>query len=680
MRYFVFASLLAAGVFASSCHRDYECCQGCDVIYEDDEAQWGVENNDWCVIPQSCNGEGAIDGYPFCKSCNVYYSDESGDWGVENNDWCLIPNRCGSSGVSDSPIDGPLVVPVISLISSSGTTDFATKPVEKHIAQQAYMGRNMPPEPYYEECTITIEDTDGTKPINGVNGKVKVRGNWTSNYVKKSLRINFGEAQSVLGLNGGKKFKSWVLLAEYKDGSMLRNKSAFALSRDILGVDSLFASDSKLVELVINGEYFGVYLLAEVQQINDGRVSITKADDDYTGTDIGYLLEHDTGYSMYEEKMESLVVDFNDNAPLKPFDGNGGSGKTIQPKGGSFGGFPGGGSFPGGGNFPGWGNNNNNNSDNSNNNNNNQQRPGAGNFPGWGNNNNNQQQTQQPTNPTQNNNNNQNWGGNNWGNFNIGGNLKKRQFGFGASSNENMTIKSGANSQEQHDFIAKYINNVYKIMYEAAYNQKALKFNNDYSDIVEASNMTPRQAIEAAIDVNSLADMYIISEMTCDADLYYSSFYMDVDFGSDGSKKLRFEAPWDFDSGLGNKDRCADGKGHFAANIIPDNGGFGSVINPWLAVIMYEEWYQDIIRNKWTKAYDNGVFGRVVDMIHSDSKNFEEAFTRNYAKWNNIIDNKSFASELSAGARQCKTQGEAANYLAKWFESRVAFVNSFWHK
>jgi len=37
--------------------------------------------------------------------------------------------------------------------------------------------------------------------------------------------------------------------------------------------------------------------------------------------------------------------------------------------------------------------------------------------------------------------------------------------------------------------------------------------------------------------------MYIINEITCDADLYFSSFYMDVDFSKDGNKKLRFEAP-----------------------------------------------------------------------------------------------------------------------------------------
>jgi len=704
MKFFVFASLLAAGTFASRCHSQYECCSGCEVVYSDDEGDWGVENYDWCFIDKSkCE---ATKGYPKCSTCKVYYTDESGDWGVENNDWCLIQSsRCGSSIDKQEPVvsSGSNVIPVIHLISSSGTTDFATKPVEKHIADQAYMGKEKPPEPYYEECNITVEDTDGKKVINGVNGKVKVRGNWTSNYVKKSLKINFSESQSMVGLNGGKKFKSWILLAEYKDGSMLRNKATFAFSREILGKDGLYASDSRLVELKINDEYFGVYLLCEVQQINKGRVDITKVDDDYQGTDMGYLLEYDAGYAMYEEEMESFNINFNDNAALKPYDGQGGNGRTINPVGMSFGGFPGmGGGIGGWGGMPNNGQPNNGQPNNGqwggfggngnqpNNGQPNNGQPNNGQWGGFGGNGN------QPNNGQPNNGqpNNGQWGGfggngnqpnneqpNNgqWGGFgNWGGNMKKRQWG-GNGSNINMTIKSGANNQQQNSFISNYVNNVYKILYEAAYNKKTLKFNNNYSQVVEASGMSTRQAIENVIDANSLADMFIISEIACDADLYYSSFYMDVDFGANGSKKLRFEAPWDFDSGLGNKDRCADGKGHFAANIIPDNGGFGNTINAWLAVIIYEDWFQDIIRSKWTKAYESGVFTQVISSIRSESNNYAEAFDRNYEKWNNIIDNKQFANELSPGAKKCKTQKEAANYLADWLEKRISFINSNWH-
>ena len=724
MKYIVFASLMTVGAFASVCHPNYECCQGCEVSYVDNEAQWGVENGNWCVIEQSKCGNNNVNQNWNQQNNNVDLNQQN----QNNQDWNQ-QNQPVNTFVNDGS------VPVISLISSSGTTDFATKPVSKHISSQMFNSSNAP-EPYFEDCIITVQDTDGSKNLDGVKGKVKVRGNWTSNYPKKPLRITFEEDQNVLGLHGGEKFKNWVLLAEYKDGSMLRNKSTFSFSRDILNPDGLYASDSKLVELKINDEYFGVYLLAELQQVSPKRVKVSKVEDNYTGTDIGYFLELDFGYSQYEEGLQSLIINYNNNAPLTPYDGQGGQGKSITPIpqnngfGGNFGNF--GGNFGNFGNFqpgqqgqqgqqqpiqPGQQQNGQqqnwqqppdqqqNNQQQNNQQQNNQQPPD-------------QQQNNQQQNWQQQNNQQQNWqqqpDQQNWqqqngqpqfqspfqqggqpqfqqgppqfqqtgqpqqnGQYNAGPFVFKRQFQQG--NGENMTIKSDINSQEQHDFISNFVNGVYTIMYEAAYNKKPMKFDATYSSLVEAPELTPREAVENVVDTDSLADLFIINEMACDADLYYSSFYMDVDFGATGDKKLRFEAPWDFDSGLGNKERCSNGEGHYAANITPDNDGFNNRINAWLAVLMYEDWYQDLIKSKWTKAYDNGVFGRVIDMVNSDSITHEDAFIRNYDKWNNIIDNKDIVMELSAPAKQCRTEKEAASYLASWLENRTAFVNNHWH-
>ena len=234
---------------------------------------------------------------------------------------------------------------------------------------------------------------------------------------------------------------------------------------------------------------------------------------------------------------------------------------------------------------------------------------------------------------------------------------------------------------EQHDFIENFVNNVYTIMYEAAYNDKAYSFDADYKKISENKNITPQQAVEDVVNVQSLADMYIISELTCDADIYWSSFYMDADFGPDGDKKLTFEAPWDFDSSMGNKDRCLNGKGFYASNIIPDVDGWEyNKANPWLMVLAYEDWYQDIIKEKWTKAFDNGVFTKTIKMIQDDASQFQDEFKKNYKKWNNIINNEEFANELSKPASKCKNQLEAADFLAEWLTNRVDFLNSQWHK
>ncbi|MCR5806411.1 MAG: CotH kinase family protein [Oscillospiraceae bacterium] len=481
------------------------------------------------------------------------------------------------------------VMPVINIVTASGSNDFAAKPVNGYVSSQIATWTPdyvMPPEPYYEDCTVTISDNDGV--LLCADAQVKVRGNWTTSYDKKPLRIKFKEKQSV-GISDGDKDKNWLLLSEYKDMSLLRNKAALNISEGILAPDGYYSADCELVEVLINGKYWGVYLLTEQQQTGKDRVAVTEPEKDYTGTDIGYFLEMD-GYFFLEDPLQQFHVSYNYNAPLIPYDGNGGSGKTIACL-----------------------------SDD---------------------------------------------------------NVYRKDIGF--------TIKNDIYSQAQHDFIADYVENVYLIMYHAAYDHEAYIFTDDYSDIVKA-DISPEEAVRAVVDVDSLADMYIISEVTCDADLYWSSFFMSADFGEGGNRKLTFCAPWDFDSGLGNKDRCIDGKGFFAANSIPEVNGNEfeneyEAVNPWLAVLMYEDWYTDIIREKWTRAYDSGIFDSTLEMIESDISTYQKAFDRNFERWDYEANKWIVIGELSEPAAHCNSQQESAEWLHKWLASRIEFLNEQWHE
>jgi len=67
----------------------YKCCETCEVQYSDDTGSWGIENNDWCGIPDSCN-EQPDDDYPTCSAnIEIAYVDDR-IWGIENGDWCII--------------------------------------------------------------------------------------------------------------------------------------------------------------------------------------------------------------------------------------------------------------------------------------------------------------------------------------------------------------------------------------------------------------------------------------------------------------------------------------------------------------------------------------------------------------------------------------------------------------
>lgn len=470
-------------------------------------------------------------------------------------------------------------IEITTVNQAENALDFVTKPVAGHVSSQIVTwtpGYVIPPEPWYEPCLVSVYDEAGQRQIDRAEAEVKVRGNWTTSYQKKPLRIRFAEAQSMLALNDGAAMKNWVLLAEYKDGSMLRNKAALAIAEGLLAPDGLYAADAGLVEVTVNGEYMGVYLLSEHQQVNPDRVNITRPEPEYQGTDIGYFLEFDS-YSVNEGELNRFTVGYANHAPLIPYDGRDGSGRKQ------------------------------------------------------------------------------------------------------AGTTDGFTIKSDIYSAKQRNFIADYVDNVYRILYHAAYRDEAYVFNDACTRIKRTKEITPREAVERAVNVDSLADMYLLNEVVCDADVYLTSFFMRADFGEGGDRRLTFEAPWDFDSSMGNKNRCAEAQGFYAANILLDVNDEFTSINPWLAVLMYEDWFQELIAQKWTAAYDSGVFTRVLEMISRDAVQYSDAFARNYEKWDNLVNDEEFGHELSWRAARCSTQQEAADHLRWWLERRVEFLNAHWH-
>jgi hypothetical protein len=95
--------LLSHSAFAQSCWSTslgYPCCKtNCDVVVTDGDGDWGVENDEWCGISNSCGKSSASEdacwslalGYPCCEpGTTAIYTDDSGDWGVLNDDWCGI--------------------------------------------------------------------------------------------------------------------------------------------------------------------------------------------------------------------------------------------------------------------------------------------------------------------------------------------------------------------------------------------------------------------------------------------------------------------------------------------------------------------------------------------------------------------------------------------------------------
>ncbi|MDR1971935.1 MAG: CotH kinase family protein, partial [Treponema sp.] len=120
---------------------------------------------------------------------------------------------------------------------------------------------------------------------------------------KKPYRLKFIEKQKLFGLT---KAKSWVLLANAGDKTLIRNSIAFEMGQRF---DLPFTNHYIPVELVLNGEYRGSYLLTEQIQTGKGRVDIVDDYDEDEDMADEYLVELDNYYDE-EPKFRTSTVPF----------------------------------------------------------------------------------------------------------------------------------------------------------------------------------------------------------------------------------------------------------------------------------------------------------------------------------------------------------------------------------
>ncbi len=119
-----------------------------------------------------------------------------------------------------------------------------------------------------EGGTILIVDKDGNVQYDGDLDYIKGRGNSTWLHAKKPYNIKLDSKADLFGMG---KHKSWCLLANHADASMMRNQLAYDLARK-LGIET--TSQTFQNELYINGEYMGLYLITEKVDIGENRVDI----------------------------------------------------------------------------------------------------------------------------------------------------------------------------------------------------------------------------------------------------------------------------------------------------------------------------------------------------------------------------------------------------------------------
>lgn len=431
-------------------------------------------------------------------------------------------------------------MPVISITTDDGSNHFATA-----YDREAKLEGDIE----YVDAVVSVSGPDASDTINEAPAQVKARGNWTLNYPKKSIRIKFAEKQNLLGLNEGRAFKSWVLLAEWKDLAMLNNATALFMAHNILGADGYYCSDYRFVQLYLNGEYWGVYLLAEQQEVNSGRVDIAEAEGDEQET--GYFFEYD--YYFYEE--------------------------ASLPEG-------------------------------------------------------------DPV-------------------FEIShyGSLAEQR-GY--------TVKSDTAYDNQVEYLEKCMRIIYRICHEAVTYDKHFAFDSSYTSIVSIEGSSPQETVGQVVDLASLVDTYILSDIVYNPDINWSSFYISLDMSESSNKKLTFQAPWDFDSCFGIRYEYCDSQYLNAA----------ASGNPWFSLFADEDWFQEMVSARWDELCEAGLPEKTLALIDTFEDTYESYFNENYERWPERITEGNH--ELTDEINGFTTQREAADRLKRWLEERFELLDSVW--
>jgi len=154
--------------------------------------------------------------------------------------------------------------------------------------------------------------TDAPVDYNG-RISIKLHGHSTLRYPKKSFGI---ETQDSAGNNnnvpllGMPKENDWILMAQFIDKSLIRNELAFIMGRGM----GHYEPRTRYCNLELNGEFLGLYYLAEKIKRDSNRVNVAKLSaSDISGDDVtgGYVL-------LYDQNDDKVQFVYPKNKDLQP--------------------------------------------------------------------------------------------------------------------------------------------------------------------------------------------------------------------------------------------------------------------------------------------------------------------------------------------------------------------------
>ncbi|MBD5235217.1 MAG: starch-binding protein [Barnesiella sp.] len=199
--------------------------------------------------------------------------------------------------VSSLEPTGTLPVLYINVYTDATKSELENEIIDKDLAHKNYFSNaeywiDMKDCQWLKDLGATeIGSQDAPLPL-----EIKARGNFTrKGYSKKPFKLKLGSKQNLLNMNvNGTKSKHWAILAHADDSfGYMRNFTGFRLG-EMIGLP--WTPRQQPIEVVINGDYRGIYFLTESIRVGDGRLPITELDDNVSDPALisgGYLVELD---------------------------------------------------------------------------------------------------------------------------------------------------------------------------------------------------------------------------------------------------------------------------------------------------------------------------------------------------------------------------------------------------
>ncbi len=186
-------------------------------------------------------------------------------------------------------------------------------------------------------------------------------------------------------------------------------------------------------------------------------------------------------------------------------------------------------------------------------------------------------------------------------------------------------LKNDGTSAKQKDYADDYFQAILDLIYYATYENTYYKIDPATAKLVKSDATSAEEAISAAVDMESAARSYLLSEIICNGDEYKKSFYLYVDFSQNGTGKLTFTCPWDFDGATV----------YWATyNHIPYNKYFAATENIFYVMLASNEFFRETAKEIWQELYasSNG-FENVVDTVARLATVYEDDFEYEAALW-----------------------------------------------